>query len=587
MRFQEFKHFISEETIDVNTLASRNSNYYRNLINLIRAGSEVQVTIAKTKTSPKVVKMVVFDQTAADELEALWNPTGKDKKEVASRDQVLAMKNLMLPALDGEMYKVTQIEKTKDIKQQVGDEGEEAFTKWWNKGNVAEGIMASAVIAKFEGEGAEITPDDIVNIITSIENNAYTSSTFGRPLSLKVTLGANDYKALLMSAEDRATFEQYDKSDEVYKLYDDCAYYVNNSSNVSTALEKIQAAAGEDAVEVSADGATYEAQHSTKADLWIAVGQTKERLLSIKTATVKHIGAVSGYEFDHMSKFFESVVGFGLPDEMREEFKKSPATQFLPGEDGKPDKTQPNPEYVRMSSSERSSVIRDAMNYNFQVATKDAYSWVFEQINDRLSGNSDEAEYDFVNTVANGVVHHATLGEDIRLVVISPSAKKAYTELHFGDNLFNALGEYDLVPVLDTEGKNYKLLVYGYPVGDTAQRLQNDKTMFVQLRSYIQDGAARNVVEMGGLLKRLSDVTDEQEGAQPQQAAPVAKKANTKAVATAPAEPTTAQSGTPSGMTNIAPAGLPMNATDMEPEQQGHDELDAIKKNAGIVVENK
>ena len=84
MRFLDFKHLISEETINPNTLAARNSNYYRNLINLIRSGSEVQVTIDKTKTSNKIVKTVRFDPKVADQLEKIWNPTGTDASEVAS-----------------------------------------------------------------------------------------------------------------------------------------------------------------------------------------------------------------------------------------------------------------------------------------------------------------------------------------------------------------------------------------------------------------------------------------------------------------------------------------------------------------------
>lgn len=535
MRFTEFKAPISEAAINPNTFApsernrGRNSNYYRNLITLIADGSPVVIA---GKTDP-----VFFKKSAAKLLQRIWNPTGQDKNEQATVDQVRLMKQISLETEDGDFYTITNIEKTKDIKQKTGEEGEEAFTKWWNKGNVAEGIMACAVITKFNLQGAEVTAEQVLETVGSVNTQVVpvldkngnptkdkngtpkerrkgvlTSDTYGKELSLTITLSNNDFAALLMSAKDRTTFEKYDKSDEVYQMYEDCANYVNQSDNVVSAIEKIKSAAAEDRVDVTADGATAEAQHSTKADLWIAVGGNKERLLSIKTSTVKHIGAVSGYEFEHINKFFESTVGFGLPEEFKEKFHKPPSSKFIADENG--ELTVPNPEYVKMSVSERSAAVRDAMNYNYNNATREAYQWVHDQIQERLAGNSDDQEYDFVKTVADGVVHHATLGDDIRLVIISPSAKKSYTELQIGNDLADSLAEFDLTAKLDLK-TNYRILVYGYPVSEIGGRVENDKALFVQLRSYIQDGAARNVVEIGGLLKKLTDVTKIQDKEEP------------------------------------------------------------------------
>ena len=306
-----------------------------------------------------------------------------------------------------------------------------------------------------------------------------------------------------MSSQEPQEFLKFEKSKEIYKLYEDCATYVNESSNVKSAIQKIENANDEDVIAVTADGATAEAQHSTKADLWISVNGKKERLLSIKTATVKHIGAVSGYEFDHINNFFLSTVGFGLPDEYRK-FFKSPPPQLPKGwKQGDPVPAG----YKKMSQIERSAEIAKIRANNYATGTKKAYQYVFKEINSRLAGPVDEEEYDFVTTVTKGVIHHATLGEDVRLVIISPSARTAYTELEFGPNLFEALKNYDLVPKLNLEGANYKLLVYGYPKTDKAKRVDNGASMFVQLRSYVQDAAARNVVEIGGLLKNLTDVS--------------------------------------------------------------------------------
>jgi hypothetical protein len=539
-----YKQILPEAAINLENFESRNPNYWRNLINLIKNKQPVTLRIKKGKGIPDEIIDVTFPAPVAKQLENIWNPTGTDPKETATPNQISQMQAFRMIDSAGDAYKLNQIEKTKDIKQKIGAEGEESNSKWWNKGNVAEGIMSCAVITKFENPTKQLQGQDVFKTVQKITEGNYLTKSFGKKLQLRIVLSRNDYRALEMSAKQPQEFIKFENSTEIYRLYEDCATYVNDSSNVFTAIEKIRQANTNDVIEVTADGATAEAQHSTKADLWIALGGKKERLLSIKTATVKHIGAVSGYEFDHVDKFFRSVVNFDLPDEFRKKFKKAPPTQYLPGPDGKADKTQPNPEYVKMSQAERSAVIQTAMNYNY-TALKAVYTWVYKEINRRLKGDNTKSEYDFVTEVTKGVVHHATLGEDIRVVVISPSAKKAYTELQFGTELYKALESYDLVPVLDVEKTNYKLLVYGYPKDQKAKRVNNDKSMFVQMRSYLQDGAARNVVEIGGLLKDLADVQKLETPQVQATPAPQQKVAPTKISAKATPEPVAPAMPTP------------------------------------------
>lgn len=603
MRFNEFNK-LSEAAINPTTFApsernrGRNSNYWRNLIDLIAQGRPIYLD---GSTTP-----VTFDKSVADTLSGIWDPVGS-KDEEATPEQVLQMKALQLPTTDGRVVKINQIEKNKDIKQLVGSEpGEAPKTKWWNKGNVAEGIMACAVIAKFSTGGEDVTFEKVLETVQSVEaqiipadptsknprervRGVLSTECFGKPLSLTITLSGNDFRALLMSAKSKAEFEEFEQSEEIYKLYEDCAFYVNDSDNVVGAIEKIKTAAAEDSVTVTADGATAEAQSSTKADLWIAVGERKERLLSIKTSTVKHIGAVSGYEFDHINEFFRSTVGLQLSEELHSTFLKPPAAKFITQTDAEGNEEKiPNPEYQKMTVDQRRAAIRKAMNTNFDKAIKKSYRYIMEQLQERLSGKSDDVQYNFVETVTKGVVHHATLGDEIRLVVISPSAKKAYTELEFGPELYEAVSQYDLVPKLDV-GANYRILIYGYPVGDKAKRIQNDKTLFVQLRSYIQDGAARNVVEMGGLLKQLTDITKKIEKEQGEFT--TVNKAGTASTAQVhkqqPAQPAPEPqaSGIPSGMTAIAPASDVLPQADANEVPTEPDEIDRIRRNAGITVE--
>ena len=520
MRFSDFKYIVSEETLQPVSIARPgNSNYYRNLINAIRSKEEIQVTLDKTKTSPKLVKTVKFSSEAADRLEAIWNPTGRDKLESPDGDQLEQIKTVLLPAKDGAEYRVNQIEKTGAIKQKVGEKpGEKTYSKWWNDGNVAEAIMASAVLTKFEKEGAELEANDIFGTAQRIEGTTIKSTAFGKAIELNIALAGEDFKAFIMSARNPQEFLKYENSKQVYKMFSDCATYVNQSSAVKSALEKIKNADTKDVISVTADGATHEAQHSTKADLWIALNGTKEKLLSIKTSTVKHIGGHAGYEFDKIDTFLNSVLGIQLPEEIKQKFKMVPL-QFSPknppaDEKGNllfPDwkKGDPAPEGY-LYSKEREPIAKAAREYNSKIAIPAAYKYVDNQLTKLLADNT--GEYNFVKEVTTGVVHHATLGQDVRVVVISPSAKEAYKELSFGPEFHEALKNYNLTHELTVSEKTCILKIYGFATTDLGKRINNGDSMFVQLRTYNQDKTTRNVVEMGGLLKKLTDIT-QQEGA--------------------------------------------------------------------------
>jgi hypothetical protein len=119
------------------------------------------------------------------------------------------------------------------------------------------------------------------------------------------------------------------------------------------------------------------------------------------------------------------------------------------------------------------------------------------------------------------------------------------------------------------EGATYKLLVYGYPKTEKAKRVQNDKSLFVQLRSYVQDTAARNVVEIGGLLKNLTDISKLENTASTELPEPTIS-----APAQAVAKPAAVKA------TPIAQTTTDADQQSVEPETT--DELTQVKKNAGI-----
>jgi hypothetical protein len=90
-------------------------------------------------------------------------------------------------------------------------------------------------------------------------------------------------------------------------------------------------------------------------------------------------------------------------------------------------------------------------------------------------------------------------------VILSPNKKKAFYELGFGKELMTALEQYDLEVVLKKDVKNPMIEIYGIAKTDTARKISN-KSRLVAMRSSMNRGAVRNVIEMGDLLKDLADL---------------------------------------------------------------------------------
>jgi hypothetical protein len=129
---------------------------------------------------------------------------------------------------------------------------------------------------------------------------------------------------------------------------------------------------------------------------------------------------------------------------------------------------------------------------------------MFSELSKTLAGQSDYKEYDFVKQIYHAIQHHATLGEDVIIVYLSPSAKRSYTELKIGPELLEALKEFKLVPTL----VGTTLKVWGHPISELGKQITDGKPQeFVQLRSYLQKGSTvRNIIEIKTLLKSLADV---------------------------------------------------------------------------------
>jgi hypothetical protein len=444
-----------------------------------------------------------------------------------------------------------------------------------NLGNIAELVLGCAVTAKYEKQKADIEYEDVISVAVRLAQGSGTvNSVAGKDsISFSASVPSADRKAFAaFVGEDPKgrTPDQFGIKPAVIKGIQthikSAVEYVNSSPRVLLAVDKVAADPGENEVAVLSDGGNAENQKTTKVDLKIAIDGTNINLLSIKAGKVGQFGQVSGYEFERLNEFFEQSVGMTLSARAKKKFLALDA-----------------------SAPDRKENIAYTRDINYHNGFTAAYDEMEKMLRQLAKGD----QLDLLERVYKGLLHHATRNEaGVEMVILSPSAKKAFSELTFGPELREALNDYNLTVNRGSSEKMHLLQIYGTPkTAKVKAAMGGSKEMLVQYRSYLSGGGTtvRNIIEMGNLLKDLADWEQiEQRKA--------GKIAGSDLPVTAPTAPSTPaqeplQAGPaapppmPSSTTSIAPATATVADTDTIPAE--NDDLARIRKNAGIVVESK
>lgn len=466
--------FITEAGLKLSDFDTKNSHYWRNLLDIIQAGQPIELVGGETLSLSN-------PQQTYQQLNSIW-----DGQDLATDDQIYQLKQIKLQGMNGKTTTLGNVLKNEKIKSKTGVEEK---SKFWNLGNVVEGIMGAAVSAKFIAPNVEVSISEITSILKSLQaseatvaqgKKQLTSYSMSKKagtdkLTFTMSLNLNDFKALEMSFLNQSELKTYPDYQEIIKAYDNAANYVNTSDTVRTAIDRVANDKRSNAIIIESEGASSEKQNTTKADLFITIDGKRERLLSLKSKAIPQIGQVSGHTFENLEQFFKSVLGFGLPSNFVNMFPKGTFKQV-----GK---------------------------NIFDTAFPKAYKHIYNSLNKTLGGDKTYGEYNFIKTLYDGIAHHATLGEDIIIVYLSPSAKKAYTELKIGPELLEVLQDFDLVPYLSGATT---LKVIGRPMSPLAKQLTGGQDQeLVQLRSYTQAASTvRNILEVKSLLKTLADIEE-------------------------------------------------------------------------------
>ena len=610
MRFIEFiKPILAEATLQ-NSSTSSWPTYLTNLLTSKEIGVGAQGERLSGQHLDGKSKEVVTDL-----LKLLKDNT--ETGALTSRELTASIENTTVTLLPKKLVvPIKHIHKSADIKGSAAKSGSEK--KPWNEGEVAETILGAALYARFISK-KDIGGNDVLNALKEFVSNP-TTSGFEITDAMRDKQSPIQMTALNKPGNNEVIVQYITNKNDLHSKFpkgvdgldskvEACAAYVNQSSKVLKALEEADTYPG-NAIIIKTDGVSE--QKGTKADLEISVGKYKQ-LLSLKVNDIKQFGQDSGSSGTIVSTFFKRFI----PDL---------DISGLYMENGMPKPWSPETGEGWPDMGNRKSTAALKQDNLWEAAVDQVYKLTgqaYQMANDLLQekiNNPASAEQVIVD-IYNGIIHHAQgSNADQTLVILNPDTKTAWKELEFGPALQQALANYRLevsvkIAPAGTD-ENHRLRVFGRPLtqvagaaaasnidtpekakkvkkaidADKPVREKMDPEMLFQLRSYIQEsGNMRNPVEMGPLLKSLTEVQQiqnvvdtPQSVTQQSQDVPQATTPNTQAVTTA--QTTT---GVPSGTTSIAPMGATMGKQDTEADEDPttDKELARVKKNAGITVE--
>jgi hypothetical protein len=432
---------------------------------------------------------------------------GVDPKDI--KDDI---ENTSLSFGNGKSYLIKQIFKGPEIKSGTGD-ASATEKKYWNDGEVAETLLGAALFARFTSK-QNITEAEVIKTLSSASQISGGFELAGKrgtdPINLRAINKPQNNDVIIQYVNDKSTLvKKFPKSVAGLDIaLRSCVAYVNESSKVSEAIQEIDSNPDKDSVEVVTDGVSD--QTGTKADLQLKIGD-KLRLLSLKVNAVKQFGQDTGATADVITTFFRRFI----PDAVVDPVVVS--------------------NWPNLSAAKKEKNNAEAVAYQVYSSIGSVYQSINQQLQAKLSNATNATE--IISNLYNGIIHHAQGGSAGQtLVILNPGGKSMWKELEFGAPLLQALKSFRIessVAVAGVDGEtNHILKIFGRPADSKAsvamtttinnpkqaadaavdatkkRRAPVDPEMLMQLRSYVQEAGLtiRNIVEMGPLLKSITEV---------------------------------------------------------------------------------
>ncbi|HAT69175.1 MAG TPA: hypothetical protein DCS22_01635 [Flavobacteriaceae bacterium] len=448
--------------------------YYRDLITKIKNEDPVTLTdgshVVIASDQYKKLNKAVFgtEGIPKDWVNQIGQMPGGDKVLLrtvsAGGDPNRMPKGFTLKLENGESIKLSDIDKI-------------TVRENYNRGDVAEIFMGLAVTAKILYHNKEeVTFDDCLKIINeSTINSADGSLTFGSPiiyqdgepdrLDVNIRVRKNS-----MYHVEKVVLADGD-TNEFKGFFQSAISYINSKSPI---IEKIKLPKLDKASnKVIIRGVGTEDQKGTKADLVLQVDNTVINLLSVK-ANTRQVGQITR---SLNTLALKTKAGVDLQAHFNEFFG------------------------LNVFKINQQAFVQDPTE-----ALRDAYTGAVQSLNTAV--NSPQQEFNFLDATFNFLQHHATLGSDIDIVMLSADPNNPmFTNLKFDETLKTKLEKVNFIFRPPRQSGNPIVLVNIFPEEKIEELPDFDQEIgLYSIRSYLQkSGNVRTVIEIGNGAHLLAD----------------------------------------------------------------------------------
>jgi hypothetical protein len=472
------KEILTEAGLAPAAMRRHSGKYLKKFIAKIKAKEPLEIV---PDMQARFGEKVILKQSSAKKLLQAWFGTtsfpSDDQLNVTSNGDLIPFdKNVASVELEtttGEKLQQGFFQKTAEFK-----EGSKDF----NSGDITEGALGAAVMARFLSRKEAITEQQVLDIIQQlgagerVGKNNIKGTVQGKSANDKIyfnlSLNIASYNALYGAA----------KSGEVHPdilgAIRSSVLFANHNTGVKAALEKIISDKSSNRVTVNADGVSN--QRGVKADIFLDLDGTNINLLSLKAGDVKQFGQGSGYNFDALDGFMNDTFG------------------------------------LRVSPALKKKFVDGDVDTSFEAIHK-VYAAIASELESEVAGHNINMEASLIERLYKGVRHHATKGADDTSMVILKTTPNApgYVQLQFGQALRDAMENIDLDVVSSAPGgrEPAKIEIWGTGLNELKGR-----SMFMRMRSNMKSeggGYIRNIIEMGPLLKNLASIEQQSEVRKP------------------------------------------------------------------------
>ena len=339
-----------------------------------------------------------------------------------------------------------------------------------NMGDVAEGVFAAAVGARFLYKNQTITYSQVSSVLRQLSasgrsrvpgKNGFRVEMVRPSPNLGIAL-QDDVRIFVSLAETNMNFLLNPGNTASLRPYINAALAYANSITVRQWADLVYTNRRYDKIEIISDGLS--GQTTTKVDVRVKITDDEGNLrpvninVSLKAGDVKQFGQLGGTEFSDLVQFFNNLFGIG---------------NIL---------NQHSNRYEQMTK----------VNHQYDEALRFLYGEVQRTLTARLASAATSAN--LMNVVGNGINYYATLNEEnVQLVQLNNSEAKIYQFQGVGERLQNYAYESRLsysgekrLPQIDINNSDGKLLLRIRVKGEN-KRDRNGRS-YTYFRNYVEKG---------------------------------------------------------------------------------------------------